>query len=278
MAVDGLAKRLSLLIFAPLLLLAASVVVWSEYVPDQANLQPLVVPMEIHIVQGLTVTRGETPLTNWITREHVESALPDINRIWRQAAITWQANRIDEIDVSDLPEKDEWLRLSAAVHRLSPREAVWKKNRFLGKIGDRLSGTDTRFHIFVVPYHGWTTSGESVWGEHGKQYVFLSAWVDDVEALVGNVQRGIPLKPMNFNGRNDGFARTAAHELGHALGLLHNTCTRDCLMGGTVSSGDRLTPYQIKKARSRIDQPGPVGVLYDSLEILWLWAKWGDPR
>lgn len=273
------ARRVCLSLLAVLSLAAAFVIASSEYIPNQAPLPQLTALVDVHIIQGLVVTRGDTPLSNWITRAQVDEAIPAINEIWRQAAITWQVSRIDEIDVSDFDLADEWARMGAAVHRFSPSSDVRQKRRFLRKVGDRLAGSDVRFHIFIVPYHGWTTAGESVWGSKGKQYVFLSAWVDDTAILASNPRAPyLPLKAASFSNSQNNFARTAAHELGHAVALLHNTCERDCLMGGTISSGDRLTPYQIKKARSRIEPPGPFTPLYDALETLWLWAKWGDPR
>ncbi len=70
------------------------------------------------------------------------------------------------------------------------------------------------------------------------------------------------------------LAHNAALALGINLGLRDRACARQCLMGGTISDGDRLTSFQISKARNRVGGRGDWGWFYDRMQLKWLRLRW----
>lgn len=151
-----------------------------------------------------------------------------------------------------------------------------------------MSKSPTRFYVFIVPYMGWIIGGEGAKGSEGQRYNFIGAWDDDLTHLIGKtpVPRGVAglqaaaavrRQPLTGAARGSSLANSLAHLMGKSLGLYRHSCGKDCLVGGTVSDGERLSPYQIGKARARTVEATTMVKILDMFEILWLRIKWGWP-
>ena len=269
--------------------IAAFVVIRSELYALNTDRTNIEIPIAVHLVRNVDIKHSDVTLRNWVGHAQVaDTLLPEVNRIWQQAGISWKLVRVEELrlnpgDVSDIKNTI----MDAG------RDGAWKnirtRHRRLTEFSDQRSGASPRFHVFVLPYLGWLISGEAGTGENGKQYVFLGAWYDDVWALVeakvqprgiGALKKAIPVrrKRLTSKRRMESMAETMGNILGRDLGLYARTCAEGCLMGGTGSDGATLTAYQIGKARSRVNAVSFLVKLFDMIELLWLRIKWGWPK
>ena len=50
----------------------------------------IVIPITIHFVNDLNITKAGQRLTPWLTEKDIrETVLPEVNRIWKPAGIEW---------------------------------------------------------------------------------------------------------------------------------------------------------------------------------------------
>jgi len=101
------------------------------------------------------------------------------------------------------------------------------------------------YHIVVVPLAGQDVVGQAFLRENiGTAAVWWLVVPRRGGTIWPNKMR--LAEPQRF--RQGSVARTAAHELGHLLGLDHMGCDKYCLMG--MSQGHGLSDEEIATARS----------------------------
>lgn len=205
--------------------------------------EPIVrLPLSVHIARNVEVVYRGTPLGVWATREQIEKrVVPEINRIWRPAGIEWVLRDLREID-REMPEARE-LGAALAVNFVNPDSGP---GRILGSYLQASGAGASDYHLVVVPLAGQDITGQAfALANVGTVAVWWlvrprrggTIWADKMRLA----------EPQRY--RQGSVARTAAHELGHLLGLDHLGCAKYCLMAG-VSRGHGLSQEEIAAARS----------------------------
>jgi hypothetical protein len=219
----------------------------SPVIAADAPAPAIELPLEIHLIQNMEMTRRGVVMTNWVTATDIEkTVMPEINRIWRQAGIRWTLVNIKGQPLRDSPERHD-LQTAVLNFTRASSEDLPQLARPARAVARQNGGNDrSQFHLFVVPYVGRTLQGFAV---PSARVSFLGVWTDK-PSNGADAPRRVKLtepEPL-FIGS---LARTASHELGHLLGLKHDSCTVRCLMGETRSQGYLLTTRQIETVRAK---------------------------
>jgi hypothetical protein len=193
-------------------------------------------PLRFILVHGIVMNKDGVAMRMWVSPEQVkESILPEINRIWKQANIQWDLECIIDRPFEEISD----CRNAIAGIERSKRDGVNVDNaRRVERIG-ALSGVKQAHpsihQIHLFPFLGSTYQG---FANVGGNVAFLGVFSDKISAgkKPPTACLLIEAEPMKFGS----IGRTAGHELGHNLGLLHpNRKTQkefDRLMGGANSN------------------------------------------
>jgi hypothetical protein len=242
-------RRLTVPVVCGSFLLGAPI--WATSTPAWAATPSPVIelPLQVHLIRDMALNRDGVTMNVWITPEDTAaSAMPEINRIWRQAGISWRLTGVKETALGDSPVRQDLESFILGIDREpSALRAQWIAT--LRAAAREAGATRQQFHILVLPYVGRTMQGLAL---PRLRSSFLGAWTDKPSKGRDAPRRVKLVEPEPlFIGS---FARTASHELGHLLGLKHDGCASRCLMGGTRSEGYVLTGQEIETARAAAEK------------------------
>ena len=205
--------------------------------------EKLTLRLRIHLTTGLSMTKKDVNMTNWITPKMIEEkVLPEVNRIWSQAHVEWILDGIQDCPTQEA-RQDEVVAYVLATQRDSEGHGDPERIQKYLSILPIDQEEDRVVNVYAVPYLGGTSQGNACKGAR----VLIGEWTDKPSGGKLPPQKCLLVEPEPFV--KGSFGRTMAHELGHILGL-HHPKEREApqLMGG---GGYVLTEEQKEIARKK---------------------------
>ena len=228
----------------------------------------------VHIMRNITMNvKGVRMSNDHISKETIENkVMPELNKIWDQADIAWDLIEVYYENVlkngykyipEGYPKSFENLKLiveKAKRDRNGKSDPRRLRPLFLFmQPGNRIKPSEfgqNNFHVYLYPFIGNTSQGNSMIGRDGDSFGFhtvIGSWTNK------HNKGGIPERVKIVEDwkkwtkiKRGSLSRTFAHELGHVLGLQHKKCEGNCLMGPIIGKGKqgyKLTKKQIEIAR-----------------------------
>lgn len=220
---------------------------------NKADKKLIQLPLKVYIITDIELEQKGVKMNAWLTKnEFRDVVLPEINRIWKPAAIEWTLDSIEEQPAKKLPDREKAITYIQNAKRdqngKSDPVRMPKIYAFCGK-----ENKHSTFHnLYLFPYMGQTSQGNAA--IKGNNAV-VSLWTDKPSGGIRPPEKVLLKENGPF--KIGSLARTSAHELGHNLGLLHpnkKTQTRfSRLMGGT-KQGYNLVPEEIALARKTANE------------------------
>ena len=206
----------------------------------------IVIPITIHFVNDLDITKSGQRLTPWLTEKDIrETVLPEVNRIWKPAGIEWNLLAVN-VAKSDASKSE---RVARYLEGAARGEDGGSNPELVRNLVSIIPVTDDKVksvHVCVLPFIGSTLQGIAI---PKRQVAFVGQWTDKPSQ---GRKAPIRCKIVETGAFVQGsFSRTLAHELGHTLSLQHpDRAARqpDALMGGG-RPGNALTDQECDMAR-----------------------------
>ncbi len=209
--------------------------------------EELVLPLRLHLTQGATLAVRGLNLEVWVTPDEVKTiVLPEVNRIWKQADIRFEIERIAEEPIPESPNRARLLQQIADFKRADADQAHGSPFELTRSLFNPLEVHPAAINVYFFPYVGETLQGVAALG--GNR-VLLGVWTNKFSHGQEPPKKTLLTEPEPMN--IGSLSRTLSHELGHSLTLTHPAKTdlpKGRLMGG-AKQGYLLTPEEIAKAR-----------------------------
>lgn len=208
--------------------------------------------LRVHIMKDIKMVHSSgLIMDSWVTQEDIiETIIPEVNEIWKQANIKWVIESIIEEDVVKSDSYEESIAFIASTKRDAKGHSDSDRLPHLYSLMQPQNMSKPEeldknlFHIYLFPFIGNTSQGNAMRPFHWSTVV--GTWTNK------HNRGGVPEKTLLTEDHNafkkGSLSRTIAHEIGHVLNLKHNECESDCLMGGK-SQGYLLSKDQITTAR-----------------------------
>ena len=212
-------------------------------------------PIRFHLVHGATMEKKGVSMNMWISETNIHrEIIPEINRIWQPARITWVIESIREVHVADTPDCTAHLKEIAQSNRETSG-----RTKMIMEVIDTSHRHPAIHNLYFFPYVGETLQGFAFFGgglsipdnPDGGTMCVVCAWTDKPSGARHPPHKFDLCEPLPF--KQGSVSRTCSHELGHNLLLQHpdketQTITKR-LMGGK-QKGYGLTFDEVALARS----------------------------
>lgn len=207
-------------------------------------------PIRFHIVSDMEIPKGSQILKTWISEEDIKSLLlPELNRIWKTANISFIVDSIEVNKSLNPPNKKQITGYLANADRDENGKADPERIKLLSQMINFNQETPKGLNIYFVPYLGETSQGHA---KRSFRRAFVGQWTDKASKGKRAPERFKLVEKGTF--KEGSIARTVAHEIGHLLNLKHPDKATQTefkrLMGGK-KPGYSLTSKEIKRARKK---------------------------
>lgn len=202
------------------------------------------IPLRFHLVTDLPMEKSGVSMTPWITPEMIaDKIMPEINRIWSAARIEFTLGGVSSVTTRGENRAEAIASLLQAKRDGEGRadHGAIKRLQSILKLKQEDAGV---VNIYVIPYLGGTSQGCA---SPRQKRVMLGQWTDKPSRGKRPPEKCLLVERGDF--KQGSFSRTAAHELGHILGLKHpDAPPLHRLMGGG-NPGNELTDEEKALAR-----------------------------
>ena len=228
--------------------------------PALTNDTLIFLPLRFHIVKDLIMEKDGVEMQSWVTRNDIVHAiLPEVNRIWSVAGITFTLEKIADTNALNPPDKQRLIDYIVGAHRNRKGKSNPRRIKKLSQLIDFGSVPADGVDTYLIPYLGETSQGHT---RRRYRRIFIGQWSDKESKARRAPERFALTEARPF--QHGSLSRTVAHELGHMLGLNHPDKAAQTVFGllmGGKRPGYNLTPQEIERARRRaadLSRPPPL--------------------
>lgn len=205
------------------------------------------VPVIFHFLREVYMQKSTVNMWVYLMKSDIEEQiLPEVNRIWKQANIVFLPLNIESDNQSLTAQQKQ----DAAIIEFSNGRDEPDRQPAIKRLVKGFEIEDKRgINVYFIPFMGSTNQGITQEMTSTHPFITCGCWTDKPSHGKRPPVKTLMVEPEPFVVGSLG--RTIAHELGHALSLLHpTTSSTPRLMGGPIS-GYGLTKEEITQARNR---------------------------
>ncbi|MBC8325601.1 MAG: hypothetical protein H8E27_08245 [Verrucomicrobia subdivision 3 bacterium] len=210
----------------------------------------MVLPLRVHILTDLVMEKRGVKMDMWVNPQHISQyLLPEINRIWKQANISWELEKIISTPLQRTIDTHSSVNVILNAKRDANGRSDPSRIPHIYSFFPKRNFRPDMFNLYLFPYIGQTSQGNA--SGTGNNRAVVGVWTDKPSGGTRPPIRFPVFEQRPF--KIGSIGRTCAHELGHNLGLRHPSKTTqrvfNRLMGGRKQGYD-LIPSEITNSRN----------------------------